>query len=148
MNELRWLVSGGIVAVVLLSVTAGCSDAPAVGEVTGVVTLAGQPIPFAYVRFQPTDPPGTYGSAYSDESGRYELKFTEGVNGALIGRHEVLVRTAAVDELQVEDKSTGLLVTPPLPKGYQERQEVIFEREVKSGSNEINLELSEGKAQE
>ncbi|HAV34495.1 MAG TPA: hypothetical protein DC058_03905 [Planctomycetaceae bacterium] len=148
MRVVRLSFLSGVLVGAVLCLCSGCSDAPKVGEVTGVVTLSGQPIPFAFVVFQPTDPPGTYGSAYSDASGRYELKFTEGVNGALVGRHEVLVRTATVDELQLEDKSTGLMVTPPLPKGYRERQELVFNREVKLGLNEINLELSEGRSRE
>ncbi|MFM7058984.1 MAG: hypothetical protein ACKO2P_18900 [Planctomycetota bacterium] len=70
----------------VLTVGVGCSDGPPLGTVSGKVTQGGQPIPFAYVQFQPTDPPGTYASAYTDVEGQYELRFSESRNGALVGR--------------------------------------------------------------
>ncbi|MGE4003087.1 MAG: hypothetical protein AB7I48_23100, partial [Planctomycetaceae bacterium] len=82
-----------------------------------------------------------YAAAYTDVEGKYELQFTKDRNGALVGRHEVTVRTSSIDEIQIEDKTTGKMVTPALPQGYAPNFEVRFEREVKPGRNEINLEL-------
>uniref|UniRef100_A0A7C2K1E2 Carboxypeptidase regulatory-like domain-containing protein n=1 Tax=Schlesneria paludicola TaxID=360056 RepID=A0A7C2K1E2_9PLAN len=121
--------------------TVGCSDGPKLGRVQGTITLDGAPVPFAYVEFQPVDPPGTYGAAYSDENGQYDLLFTRSKKGALVGKHEVRVRTSSVDEIQIEDKATGRMITPPLPPGYQPRLEVTFDREVEPGSNVIDLEI-------
>ena len=126
----------------------GCSDGPELGSVTGKVLQAGKPIPFAYVQFQPVDPPGTYGAAYTAIDGSYNIRFTEDKDGALVGKHLVTVRTSAVDEIEVEDKTTGLMVTPELPEGYQAKLELEYDREVKSGSNEINFDLGEGKRAE
>lgn len=120
----------------------GCADGPELGTVAGRVSLQGQPIPFAYVVFQPTDPPGTYGAAYTDADGHYELRFTESRDGALVGQHTVSIRTAALDEIEVEDKSTGLMVRPPVPEGYQPGLQVEFEREVKPGDNTHNFDLA------
>ena len=122
----------------------GCSDGPELGVVTGKVIQQGKPIPFAYVEFQPIDPPGTYGAAYTQVDGTYNIRFTEDKDGALVGKHKVTVRTAAVDEIQVEDKKTGLMVTPDLPEGYQARLSLEFSREVKPGTNEIVFDLAEG----
>ena len=122
----------------------GCSEGPDLGIVTGKVVQQGQPIPFAYVQFQPIDPPGTYGAAYTGVDGTYNIRFTEDRDGALVGKHKVTVRTASVDEIEVEDKSTGLMVTPELPEGYAAKLELEYDREVKSGSNEIDLDITEG----
>lgn len=55
---------------------------------------------------------GTHGAAYSDADGKYELLFSKTQKGALVGQHQVTVRTAGRDEIQVEDEKTGLMVTP------------------------------------
>ena len=135
---LVWLSVG------LLGVGMGCSDGPPLGTVSGTVTQSGQPIPFAYVQFQPTEPKGTYASTYADAEGRYELRFSESRNGALVGRHEVTIRTAALDEIQVEDRETGKLVTPALPAGYKPKLELKFERAVDEGDNTIDFQLETG----
>jgi hypothetical protein len=74
----------------------GCSDGPELEVVTGKVIQQGKPIPFANVEFWPIDPPGTYGPAYTQADGTYNIRFTEDENGALVGKHKVTVRTAAV----------------------------------------------------
>ncbi|MFM7058801.1 MAG: carboxypeptidase-like regulatory domain-containing protein [Planctomycetota bacterium] len=131
----------------VLTAGVGCSDGPPLGTVSGKVTQGGQPIPFAYVQFQPTDPPGTYASAYTDVEGQYELRFSESRNGALVGRHEVTIRTAALDEIQVEDRETGKLVTPALPAGYQPKLELKYERAVEAGANTHDFQLETGTPQ-
>jgi hypothetical protein len=133
------------VVLLMLTVLPGCSDGPPLGTVSGKVSQGGHAIPFAYVVFQPVDPPGTYGSAYTDAEGRYVLQYSASRQGALVARHEVTIRTAARDEIQVEDRSTGLMVTPPLPDGYKEKVEVLFDREVKPGDNVIDFDLVEGR---
>jgi hypothetical protein len=135
----RSLLIAGLVGTAWL---AGCSDSPELGDVTGKVVQNGQPVPFAYVVFQPIDPPGTYASAYTNVDGEYELQFSPSSNGAMIGRHEVTIRTSSKDEIEVEDKKTGKMVVPPLPQGYQERLQVQFERDVKSGDNQHDFEIT------
>jgi hypothetical protein len=76
--------------------------------------------------------------------GRYELQFSESRNGALVGRHEVTIRTAALDEIQVEDRETGKLVTPVLPAGYKPKLELKFERAVEAGDNTVDIQLETG----
>lgn len=138
MRCVMWI--GGLMALVAV----GCSRGPELGTVRGQVVQDGAPIPFAYLQFTPVDPPGTYGSAYADENGNYTLQFTETRAGAPVGKHEVLLRTARKDEIQVEDKSTGLMVTPKLPDGYKANIELVFDREVLSGENVIDFDLKEG----
>ncbi|MHC2070886.1 hypothetical protein ACYFX5_25730 [Bremerella sp. T1] len=72
-----------------LSVLPGCfsgSSVP-VGPVSGVVTKDGQPLADATVTFFPES--GRPSIGMTDESGRYELLFTESVNGAMVGLHKV-----------------------------------------------------------
>lgn len=124
-----------------LLLVSGCSDGPELGLVSGTVKLQGQAVPHALVMFQPVDPPGTYGAAYTKADGTYELRFSDTRNGATLGKHQVKIRTASQDEIQVEDKHTGLMVTPELPKGYQGRLEFEFDRTVASGSNAHDFDL-------
>jgi len=120
----------------------GCSRGPEMGVVHGKVTLNGEPVPFAYVHFQPTSPPGTYSASYANEAGEYKLIYTKDLKGAPVGKYEVTVRTANKEELQVEDKTTGKLVTPTLPKGYKANLEANFEREVAKGDNSLDFEIA------
>lgn len=133
-------LSGGLIALLVL---AGCQRGPELGTVHGTVTLNGTPVPFAYVKFQPLKPRGTYGSAYTDAAGVYSLQFSKSRNGALIGQHSVSIRIAKRDEMEVEDKSTGRMQTPPLPAGYRENLQSEFERDVKRGDNRHDFELSQ-----
>lgn len=137
-SALMW---GGVVGALVLS---GCSRGPELGTVHGRVIQNGTPLPFAYVQFTPVEPPGTYGAAYADEHGNYSLLFSQTRKGAPVGRHEVLVRTAKRDEIQIEDKTTGKMVTPKLPDGYKANVQVQFEHVVQSGDNQIDLDLAAG----
>jgi hypothetical protein len=126
----------------------GCSKGPELADVSGKVTQDGKAIPFAYVVYQPVEPPGTYASAYTDAEGNYRVQFTASREGALIGRHEVTVRTAGLDEIEVEDRTTGKMVTPVLPVGYRPKLQLVYEREVQTGANVIDLDLALGNPQE
>jgi hypothetical protein len=137
----RRFLNALIVTSTLMAVC-GCSMGPQLGEVSGRVTMNGEAVPFAYVVFQPIDPPGAYGSAYASESGEYALQYSKSRAGAPVGKHSVTIRTASKDEIQVEDKTTGKMVTPPLPKSYRPRLEAKFEREVVPGRNEMDFDLT------
>lgn len=69
----------------------GMSDMPALGTVSGVVTLDKQPLPNAKVEFQPPDGRASVGT--TDESGRYTLKYDMDHAGAKVGSHEVTITT-------------------------------------------------------
>lgn len=124
-------------------IVSGCGDSgPELADVTGKVTLNGTPVPYAFVRFQPITPRGTYASAYTNAEGEYTLLFSRSANGAIVGQHSVTVRTSGKDEIEIEDRNTGLMTVPPLPDGYLEHLQVEFEREVQSGSNVHDFEIS------
>jgi hypothetical protein len=111
----------------------GClasSDLPELGNVKGVVTLDGKPLPHAQIQFVPTS--GRPSNAESDEDGSYRLQYTTDVRGAVIGAHTVQIRTAVEGR---DDPSKERL-----PARYHAKSKL--KAEVKPGSNQINFELS------
>ncbi len=118
----------------------GCSEAgPKLGLVSGIVTFEGQPVPSAYVVFEPIDPPGAYGAAYTREDGQYELRYSRSRDGALVGRHQVTITTTSNEESEAE-KPARRTVTP---KGQRARPNGSFEREVKPGKNVHDFDLTD-----
>ncbi len=132
----------------LLAAVSGCGQqGPKLGAVQGTVTLNGKPVPYAYVLFQPTEPPGTYGSAYADANGKYSLRYTRSQRGAPVGRHSVTVRTPKREELaldeDVDDQNAGKAAALKMPDGVRENLRAEFEREVKPGRNQHDFDLGQ-----
>jgi hypothetical protein len=111
----------------------GCeppSNLPELGQVSGVVTLDGEPVAGATVQFDPDSAIRSQGS--TDENGRYELVYRGETPGAVLGRHTVMVSKL------VEDPRFGHREL--LPERYWRAPTI--RREVKPGQNVINLELT------
>lgn len=117
----------------LLLVGCGGPDHPEVGRVDGVVTLDGQPLAEATVMFQPTE--GRASIATTDSAGKYSLTYLDGVPGAKLGAHKVIIRT----EIPGEDGQPPI-AKEKLPKKYHEQTELTAE--VKPGSNKLDFELT------
>ncbi len=130
-DRLRW--SGALLLFVIL---AGCQRGPQLGRVTGTVTANGEPVPFAYVVFNPVKPPRNYGSAYANEKGQYELRFSTARNGAPVGKHQVSITAAKGDELPDDAKPSA---RRNVPSKYNTATEL--QAEVKPGSNVIDFAL-------
>jgi hypothetical protein len=94
---------GGTVALLLCAylfgsyMAGGGPDLPPLGRVSGTVTKAGKPMVNAYVSFTPVDTKAGAGTSYTDEQGYYELNYTEGVNGAVVGKNRVEVSLVGPD---------------------------------------------------
>jgi hypothetical protein len=112
----------------------GCGgpDHPDVGRVSGVITLDGQPLPEATVMFQPTE--GRASIATTDAAGKYSLLYLDGVPGARLGQHKVIIRT----EIPGEDGQPPI-AKEKLPKKYHAQTELTAE--VKPGSNTFDFKL-------
>jgi hypothetical protein len=103
-------VPGGLVVGVLCwfayflsnQVLTGKDNLPPLGQVTGKVTMGGQPLANATVRFAPKDP--IYGEGQNgkhlaasvsmgmtDDAGRYTLLYVKDANGAYVGQHKVTI---------------------------------------------------------
>lgn len=113
----------GLLAVVLT--VSGCTESgPRLGTATGMVTLDGRPLSDADIEFMPREGRGSMG--VTDGQGRYELFYTQGRKGVLVGTHTVRIGNGA--------KGAG-----KTPARYNRQSELTVE--VKSGKNEFNFDL-------
>src|SRR5216117_403498 len=81
--------------IAVLIVIAGCRSTGVknrLGQVSGKVTLGGQPLADALVMFSGI-PGGSPSAGRTYSSGNYTLVFTKGVNGAEVGPHTVIIST-------------------------------------------------------
>lgn len=106
------------------------SDTPDLGRVSGIVTLDGNPLANVTVTFEPETGKPSFGG--TDESGHYELVYSKSEQGAKIGQHTVRVTTPTEGP---EDAGKD-----PIPAKYNTKS--TLKKEVKAGTNEVNLELT------
>lgn len=118
-------------ALVFIAVSAGCSrsERPELGEVSGVVTLDGQPLPDALVLFTP-EGEGRTSQALTDAEGRYRLAYLRDIVGANVGPHHVRIRTAT-------EESGG---KERLPAKYHAKS--VLTATVAPGANLVDFPLS------
>lgn len=147
-----------VVALCVVCLTCmGCgSGGPDLGEVSGTVTMDGEPLDNALVTFTPVEG-GRSSTGKTDENGNYTLSFADRT-GALVGTHEVSVMT--LTDVEGEDMSEvssdsdaymeqamggasdydNATVTEQIPAKYNTETELTFE--VESGKNTYDIELS------
>ena len=113
----------------------GCQRGPELAEVTGRVALDNTPLANVRVTFTPLDGPQSFATTGAD--GRYELIYSGGRKGAVIGSHKVSVETYRIGR----DEQGEIVEFPEtLPEKYN--LETELSREVVAGSQEINLDLT------
>jgi len=103
------------------------------------VTLDGETVEGATVRFYPTNGRGSSGK--TDENGYYTLRYTRSESGAVIGEHKVTVST----EVQAGGYGDNDVVearAESIPKKYLDRKKTELIKTVERGSNTIDLELT------
>lgn len=124
-----------ISAAIAMGCLLGCggSDHPDVGKVSGTVTLDQKPLAEATVMFQP--PNGRASLATTDSNGKYSLTYIDGVPGAMLGTHKVIIRT----EIPGEDGKPPI-AKEKLPKKYHDKTELTAD--VKAGSNTHDFPLT------
>jgi hypothetical protein len=78
------------VSIALLSLVGGCGrgDLPPLGDVSGKVTLDGEPLVGVIINFKPES--GRAATATTDEEGNYTLTYTYGVKGTKLGPSTVM----------------------------------------------------------
>lgn len=103
----RQILMTSAIAAMMLGCGGGGSDFD-LNTVSGTVTMDGQPLANARVIFTPKDPTkgGRIAYGMTDESGEYELAFTNSGMGALPGEYVVKISTYIAPE---EDPDTGLM---------------------------------------
>jgi hypothetical protein len=111
----------------------GCSNSgPKLGQVTGNVTLDGNPLVDAELSFMPTKG-GRTAMAQTDDQGSYTLIYSMKAYGGEVG--ENLVRISKY----ISPKADGSQ-TQSIPARYNEQSELTFT--IKPGQNTYNIELT------
>ena len=120
-----------------LSLSVGCggggaSDQPDLGNVSGVVTMDGQPLANVTISFSPSQGRPSIGK--TDAAGKYELGYLGDTKGAVIGAHTVSISTP-----QEAPTPPGTTYKDPVPAKYNAK--TTLKEEVKAGDNTINFDL-------
>ena len=119
-----------VVPILLLVALAGCGKGgPQIAPVHGRVTLDGQPLAKADVRFQP-DGSQRPSSGRTDAEGRYELMYKRGQPGAIVGPHTVRIWV-----------SPEVVRNPPIIAARFDTKSEL-RREVKPGDNEFDFDVT------
>ncbi len=132
-----WLGSLTLLSLLLLN---GCGggDTYQLGKVEGVVTLDGEPLTDADIRFQP--PKGRSSVGKTDSNGHYTLQYTPDREGAEIATHIVVITTAHDPSGGEGDQPFVPGQKELLPAKYHSKTELTSE--VKSGTNTANFDLT------
>lgn len=128
----RWLLPVLLLTLLLV----GCNSGPPLGEVTGKVTIDGEPVANAMVTFQPIGI-GRPSSGETNEKGEYTLNYTADLTGALVGKHKVSISTEKVYEA-ILDESERKTIPEKFPPSFNTDTEL--EVEVKPGSQVFNFD--------
>jgi hypothetical protein len=131
----------------MLLLAAGCGGARTEGlaPVKGQVTVDGQPVPAGYVYFYPTT--GGRQSSGIINQGQYELTSFKPGDGALIGKHKVVI-DGTEPPPPPREPVEGVPMPPPpkppkrvLPPEYYDRAKTPLEAEVKDENNVIDFQI-------
>lgn len=140
----------GPIGIVLLVVgaAAGCNGETGhdkTAPVSGRVTYAGEPVPQGQIMFYPADG-RRMAIGVIDASGNYELTTFDPQDGAVLGKHTVVVdavRDAAPGPSSPEEE--GEVGVPSVerltPAEYAHHQTSPLEAEVKDQDNVINFDI-------
>ena len=120
---------------VLCAVGVGCGRSD-MAEVTGTVTLDGQPLPDAFLEFAPTGGKGSTSTGRTDQAGEYELMFSRDTAGAFLGEHRVRISTR---EITTNAQQREVWLPEKVPARYNTQTEL--KREVEPGANRFDFDL-------
>jgi hypothetical protein len=112
-----------------------------VGQVSGTVTLDGQPLEGAFVEFQPVAG-NTPSRGITDAAGEYTLQYTRDIEGAELGEHTIRISTFNGGDPDAEPPKPR--VPEKVPAEYNSR--TTLKATVEKGSNEIDFDLKSGGA--
>ena len=130
-----------VVAVMLSMIagTSGCGSSYQLADVSGRVTMDGEPLADATVSFVHSDGPSSFGKA--DADGRYTLQtVADGEHGALVGTHVVRVNVSDGGDAESDELTTPVKGTL-IPARYNTESTLTFEV-TSAGSSEANFELT------
>lgn len=138
------------VAMLAAAFLVGCggTDYPKTVEVTGMVTLDGEPVPNAIVTFMPADGRRA-ATGYTDNDGQFTLTTYQDGDGAVPGTHNIAINpkepppmpgdVAVMGGARPESSQN---YTPPFPVKYGRPKESGFTAEVTvEGENNFPLKM-------
>jgi hypothetical protein len=132
-----------LIAGVIATQVASCGQSgPELADVTGTITLDGQPLPKVGVVFRPAGPGASPAYGGTNKEGKYTLLFSRDSKGAMPGEYEVDLEVTRYTKAEIEQmKAEGNEPPPPatIPKKY--RQPGSLKATVKSGPNTIDFAL-------
>lgn len=133
----KWVAA--LLAFVLIVSAIGCAHNENLGEVTGTVTLDGEPLADAFVEFIPASDEGAPSYGRTDANGKYELKFSRSESGAWLGPNTVRITTEDVEDVDGEER----FIPEKVPTQYNVNSTLTAD--VEPGLNTFDFDLeSEG----
>jgi hypothetical protein len=117
----------------------GSSDIPPLGPVTGQVLLKGKPLPDAKVIFNPAKGGGRPSGGKTDEDGNFELFYAEGIPGAILGPHKVLITTFVGKDDESDEPEAKFGKKELVPSIYNSQTKLVAE--VKKVNEEFVFKL-------
>src|SRR5687768_13661966 len=136
-----------LIALLAAAFSAGCGNSGLrTTPVSGTVTYNGKPVARANVSFAPEDPSGRVATGVTDTSGRYTLGTLTADDGATVGKYKVTVIARGPDRPAKPGEGSGMPGEtvpgePTIPAKYFSPDTSGLVREVKRGSNTIDLPL-------
>lgn len=132
---MKRIVSSWLVSILVVVAVAGCDSGPKLGAVSGTITFEGKPMEKATITF--THAEGRTAFARTNAEGYYELKFSDGRDGALLGENAVAIETARVGR----DENGNIVEFPEtLPAKYNVESELT--RVIESGAQVLDFALT------
>jgi hypothetical protein len=130
--------SAVLASLVIACLGCGGDTGPELAEVSGKVTLDGQPLAKVSLQFTPETPGGSPSYGVTDSEGAYELLFSNERSGAMPGKHRVEILPV---EPETDDggKPVEGAVVVTIPGKYS--QPGSLTADVKAGSNNIDFAL-------
>ena len=141
----------GVWAGVLAALLCGCggNSGPDLEDVSGTVTLDGEPLPEATVRFLPeSDGTAEYvrpATGVTDSSGWYSLSYSSSRDGALPGKYRVAITTYREGGYDEDEEGNPIPGAPEkVPSAYNSETTLTvtvpsdsYDFELKSGAGEV-----------
>ena len=132
---MKRIVSSWLVSILVVVAVAGCDSGPKLGAVSGTITFDGKPMEKTTITF--THAEGRTAFARTNAEGYYELKFSDGRDGALLGENAVAIETARVGR----DENGNIVEFPEtLPARYNVESELT--RVIESGAQVLDFALT------
>lgn len=119
----------------------GCSDAPELVQIQGLVTRGGKPQPNLILQFHPVDGRPSWGK--SDAEGKFQLNYSKSYEGARVGKHRVFISYDNTPETpyDVSGKQQLNADQQDVIKKYGKLESTPLEVELKEDGQAVEIKL-------